>query len=509
MIRLERVSLTFDQSKILHDIDLTIPDGEWVALTGRNGSGKSMLMKLIAGIVGPSSGRVSVDGKHPMDRIRDLSGGSSGDRRSGPNSCGGLSHGSLAADGLPVGIAFQNPDSQFVTTSVAREVRFGMENLGQDPSDIYRRFHEAVERFALATFLDRNPHMLSGGEKQRLLLASIWAMNPRHILLDEPFSFLDEASRRSALETVRRTFHDEGCTVVWATLDPEELLLADRVICIEGGSIVYDGSPDVAAIPDGVLTGGITAARDTGAGENHAGRGIDSRMGSPSGSSSDTSRTDRSILELERAVFSPGGGNFTLTIPELSLREGETLGITGSSGSGKTTLLLGCSGLFPPREGILHLFGERVRSRKDFPAGRIAVLFQSPEEGFFAPTVGEEVALGNRRFGAGPADDEAAREALGIVGLDPGIFMKRSPFHLSQGEKRLVALASQLAIPARIFLLDEPTIFLDGSARARLTAALEHLESEGVSLVVASHDTSFVTSLSGRNIELANGRVTG
>ena len=524
MIRLDHVSLIHDQLHILHDIDLTLRDGEWVALTGRNGSGKSMLMRLVAGLLEPTSGRVTVDGMPPLGGFSDGPSVSVGVGRGGSASNGGQSSGSTSTGDsccgsdspgdLPVGIAFQNPDSQFVTASVAREVRFGMENLGLDPTEIDNRFREAAERFTLAPFLDRNPHMLSGGEKQRLLLASIWAMRPRHILLDEPFSFLDSAARRSALETVKRTFHGEGRTVIWATLDPEEVLLADRVICIDGGSVIYDGSPDgaLAALPDGVLAGDMPTDRAITAGAPVGGTRLpengNAREGDLSVRGSRVTRAGSSIIELEQAVFSPGGGGFMLTIPELSLHGGETLGVTGPSGSGKTTLLLGCSGLMPPQEGSLTLFGERIRSKKDFPAGRVALLFQSPEEGFFAPTVGEEVALANMRFGTGRTDEEAARDALERVGLDPDIFMKRSPFHLSQGEKRLVALASQFALPARLFLLDEPTLFLDGAARTRLAGALDRLAADGVSLIIASHDTRFVESRAERLITLVNGSVS-
>jgi energy-coupling factor transporter ATP-binding protein EcfA2 len=513
LIRLDRVSLSIDQSRILHDIDLTLRDGEWIALTGRNGSGKSMLLRLMAGLIEPSSGRVTVDGMHPLSEA--AGGGPHGSGNAGaPFDLPGGTHGdSESAGGLPAGIAFQNPDSQFITSSVAREVRFGMENIGIGSEEIESRFREAIERFALEAFLDRNPHMLSGGEKQRLLLASIWSMRPRHFLLDEPFSFLDEEARRSALETVRRTFHDKGRTVVWATLDPEELSLADRVICIDGGCIVYDGLPEgaEAALPEGVLAGDMPVRRarpsDASAEGTAAAVAVDTPETGEQMRGPNESRGAHTILRMDRALLAPVGGGFTLGIPELFLRAGETLGVTGPSGSGKTTLLLGCSGLLPPREGSLTLFGERIRSRKDFPAGSVAFLFQSPEDGFFAPTVGEEVALANRRFGSGRADEEAAREALERVGLDPDIFMERSPFHLSQGEKRLVALASQLALPARLFLMDEPTLFLDGMARARLAAALDRLAAEGATIVIASHDTRFIQSRTERQVRLPLARL--
>lgn len=476
MIRFEKVGFGFGRpsgGNILNSIQLTISDGEWVAVTGANGAGKSVLCKLMAGLYSPDSGSVLIGGKDPR-------------AAAGP-------------DGGPsVGIAFQNPDSQFVTSTVRRELLFGLENIGMGEAERESRALEAAGLFELEPFLGRNPHMLSGGEKQRLLLASIWAMSPRHFILDEPFSFLDAAGRRRALETVRRTFCDEGRTVVWATLDPGELELADRVICLGGGGIIFDGGPTEAldAIPDGVLTGRRLAGRKDG-----SGRIADDRPG-PSYPDSGRADSGPQVIEMENALISLGEGGFELDIPELALGKGEVLGLLGPSGSGKTTLLLGCSGLAPLERGQLKLFGEPVASRKDFPAGRIAFLFQSPEDGFFAPTVAEEVALGHRRFGDVRTDEEAVRDALARVGLDPDSFMKRSPFHLSQGEKRLVALASQLILPAELVLLDEPALFLDGRARDRLLEALDNLISRGVTIAVASHDTSFIESIATRTIIL-------
>ena len=472
MIRFEAVGFGFGRQSgrnILNSIQFTIEDGEWVAVTGANGSGKSVLCKLMAGLYRPDSGDVLIDGTDPRGAA-------------GP---GG---------GPSAGIAFQNPDSQFVTSTVRRELLFGLENIGLEQRERESRVREAAALFELEPFLKRNPHMLSGGEKQRLLLACIWAMRPSHVILDEPFSFLDADGRRRALETVRRTFHDEGRTVVWATLDPGEIELADRVICLDGGAIVFDGDPveALSAIPDGILT----ERKSTGP------RG--SRDGSIAGgtdhplSDAGLAASGPSVMRLENARISYGEAGFGLDITELALGKGEVLGLLGPSGSGKTTLLLGCSGLMPLERGRLTLFGENVVERRNFPAGRVAFLFQSSEEGFFAPTVAEEVALGHSRFGDGRSDEEAARDALARVGLDPDRFMSRSPFHLSQGEKRLVALASQLVLPAELILLDEPALFLDGRARACLLQAIYNLISRGVTIVVASHDALLIESLATR-----------
>jgi energy-coupling factor transporter ATP-binding protein EcfA2 len=487
LIRLEGISFRFPGSQ--HDtipaaVHLTIESGEWIALTGANGSGKSVLCKIIAGLLRPTSGSVTIDGGDPADARLD------------------------AAGDIPVGIAFQNPDSQFVTSTVAREIRFGMENIGLGAAELEERFRVSVDLFELAPFLGRNPHMLSGGEKQRLLLATVWAMQPRHVVLDEPFSFLDEAGRRMALGTVRRTFHDRGRTVVWATLEPGELALADRVICLQGGRVIYDGKPADAAsaIPEGVLAGELPGRGEKRPDMRAEEREDGARFPHPS-RNGEMELPRRRIMHIEQVELSSDGGDFRLFVPELFLGAGETLGVTGPSGSGKTTLLLGCSGLRPPCKGNLSLFGRRIGSRKDFPAGRVAFLFQSPEEGFFAPTVREEVALAGRRFGGGRSDDEIACSALARAGLDPERFLERSPFHLSQGEKRLVALASQLALPAELFLLDEPTLFLDGRARMLFAETLDLIRTSEAAMVVASHDIRFLRSLTDSIVEIEKGEI--
>lgn len=461
MISLRDVTFAFGGSAgepLLRGVSLEVRDGERVALAGGNGSGKSTLCRLIAGLAAPASGSVTVDGEDPR-AVR------------------------AAGGAPPVGIAFQHPDSQFVTTSVAREILFGMENRRFEAGAMRARLAAALRAFALEPLATRNPHALSGGEQQRTLLASLWAMEPRHLLVDEPFSFLDGAGRRAFLEALDRSFGPPR-TVLWATVDAAETALAARVLFLHDGAIRYDGPPAGigAAVPretlDAALAGPFPepAARAGG-------------TAAPGGGGP--------LVSIRNAAFSPGGA-FSLAVPSLEIARGETVGITGPSGSGKTTLLLACAGLLPPRSGEATVLGARIRSRRDAPVGRCAVLFQTPEEGFFAPTVLEEVALAHRSFRGAVGSAAAAAAALEAAGLPPSSFGGRSPFRLSQGEKRLAALASALVVRAELLLLDEPTIFLDGAARARLLDAIERLRSEGTTLVVSSHDRRFLASIGAR-----------
>ena len=409
---------------------------------------------------------------------------------------------SAPADGAPrgapaTGIAFQNPDSQFVTSSVERELLFGMENLRLEALEMRSRFAAAVGAFALEPYLARNPHTLSGGEKQRLLLACLWAMGPRHLILDEPFSFLDSGGRAAFLEALRGTFRREGSAIVWSTVDADEAALADRVIFMDKGEIRFDGVPGELsrAIPPAELEGALVQrGREPACGTVESPR--EKCDGAPA------------AVEMNDACFSPGGGGFVLEVPSLSIGSGERVGVCGPSGSGKTTLLLACAGLLAPREGAVTVLGMRVASRRDFPAGRVAFLFQSPEEGFFAPTVREEVAFARRSFSGGGGAQRAVAEALAEAGLAPESFLERNPFRLSQGEKRLVALASVLVMEASLFLLDEPTIFLDGGARRRLGSALERLSARGATIIIASHDCAFLRECTDRIVTLENGRLS-
>ena len=153
------------------------------------------------------------------------------------------------------------------------------------------------------------------------------------------------------------------------------------------------------------------------------------------------------------------------------------------------------------------MFGRRVSSKRDFPAGRIGYLFQTPEEGFFAPTVREELGLAYRSLIGRAGEEEAVARALGEVGLEPGAYLGRSPYRLSQGEKRLVALASVLVLDAEVFFFDEPTMFLDGASRRKLRAALERIASRGASLVIASHDRPFLEGFADRIVALEHGKL--
>jgi energy-coupling factor transport system ATP-binding protein len=221
VIELENVSLTYDGAAdpALAGVDLRIADGEVVSLVGPSGSGKTTLVKLMNALLVPSEGRVLVDGLDTSnpEHLWDV-------RRR-------------------VGLIFQNPDNQIVSTTVERELAFGMENLGLAREEIGSRIESVLTELRLSDLRDRSPHRLSGGEKQRVAIGAVLAMRPSHLVLDEPTSLLDTEGRREVWRIIDELGRDPHRTVVHVTQFPNEIVLSQRVIVLAGGAIVFDGAP--------------------------------------------------------------------------------------------------------------------------------------------------------------------------------------------------------------------------------------------------------------------------
>ncbi len=223
IIRMEGVCYSYDgegsqQTQALQDVSLSIEPGEFVAIVGRNGSGKSTLAKHINAILTPTSGEVWVDGISTKDET------------------------SIFAIRQIAGMVFQNPDNQIVATIVEEDVAFGPENLGVPPAEIRQRVDEALRLVRMSDYALHPPHMLSGGQKQRVAIAGVLAMHPKILILDESTAMLDPIGRKEVIETALRLNRERGMTVVLITHHMDEAVLADRVIVLDRGRIVLDGS---------------------------------------------------------------------------------------------------------------------------------------------------------------------------------------------------------------------------------------------------------------------------
>ncbi|MEH6941159.1 energy-coupling factor ABC transporter ATP-binding protein [Bacillus sp. JJ722] len=220
LVRVENVSFTYDggEQRALNDVTLSVKEGEWLAIVGHNGSGKSTLAKLLNGLQFPTSGQIVV-----KDQI--------------------LSEETVWDVRKEIGMVFQNPDNQFVGSTVQDDVAFGLENNGIPRNVMVERVKWALESVKMDAFLDQEPHHLSGGQKQRVAIASVLALQPSIIILDEATSMLDPRGREEVLETVRVLKENRTLTVVSITHDLEEAAKADRIIVMNGGQVYREGKP--------------------------------------------------------------------------------------------------------------------------------------------------------------------------------------------------------------------------------------------------------------------------
>lgn len=236
----------------LDNIDLAIAKGEFVAIIGPNGSGKSTLAKHFNALLLPSTGRVTVKGMDTKDAKQ------------------------IWAIRRTAGMVFQNPDNQIVATMVEEDVAFGPENLGVPTPEIRQRVDEALQAVEMAPYREHSPHALSGGQKQRVAIAGVIAMRPECIILDEPTAMLDPAGRAEVLATVKRLKQQEKITVVLITHFMEEAADADRVIVMEQGRVVMEGSPyEVFARVDELKAAGLDVPQITELGHRLYAGGVD------------------------------------------------------------------------------------------------------------------------------------------------------------------------------------------------------------------------------------------
>jgi energy-coupling factor transporter ATP-binding protein EcfA2 len=404
----------------LRDVSLEIGESEVVALMGPSGSGKSTLLRALAGLVphfhgGQFSGQVEIGGQDT--------------RRTRPAELAGT-----------VATLFQDPEDQVVFTRVEAEVAFGLENVGTAPAQIARRAGAALEAVGAGHLADRRVAELSGGELQRVCLASVLALEPRLLLLDEPTSQLDPDGAAAAIDLARSS----GAAVVVSEHRSERVLEAcDRVLFLEGGRLREDGIPDGWLPREPVLPGG----------EPHG----------------------EAFFRLEEVSFSYDRP--VLEGVTMEVGRGEVVALLGPNGSGKTTIGKLAAGLLEPETGRI------VRE------GRACYLSQDPGRYLVAERADEEVAL------AVGGDLERARAALGRLGLTD--FAGRHPRDLSSGERERLALAAVLVAEPDLLVLDEPTRGIDPVRKDELVRLLR-AEAAGRATLVATNDLVFAAAVADR-----------
>lgn len=479
-VRLAHVTLRYGDSVALDDVTLEVCRGERVCVLGANGSGKSTLASVICGLLAPDEGDVELAG-HAVytGGVPDLAAYRDARRQ--------------------LGLVFQNPDDQIVTSVVADDVAFGPENLGVPRAQISVRVARELRRVAMEKYAHADPSRLSGGQRQRVCIAGALAMEPAVLVLDEPSSLLDVRGRAAIMRVMGR-LAAAGATLVHVTHFMDEALAADRVVVMQHGHVALEGTPDevfaaknaqviealglempfearlAVALRQAEAAGGAIAAPGTPSDEKPAACAACAAAAEP-------------LAILARDLgFSYGPDAQALDGVSLEVPARATTAIVGQTGSGKSTLLRLLCGLEAADTGSLTVCGINAATKRGRRQVRRAVgyVMQHPERQLFAQTVAEDVAFGPRNQGLSAAEVERrVAHALDLVGLADR--RDASPFELSGGQQRLAAIAGVLAMEPELLVLDEPTAGLDPRGRARLRALMADLAAHGVTLLQVTH----------------------
>lgn len=490
---------TAGERKALEHIDLQIEKGEYVVLCGASGSGKTTLLRQLKPVLAPhgkKSGEILFDGQE-------------------------ISTLSQRDQAAKIGYVMQDPDDQIVTDKVWHELAFGLESLGCDAQTMRARVAEMACYFGIGDWFHRNVADLSGGQKQLLNLASIMAMQPEVLLLDEPTSQLDPIAAADFLNTVRKINIELGTTVVITEHRLEDIFpYADRAVVMDGGHILVDDSPrNVGACLHGQAHR-MFAAMPTpvrvfyGAnGEGDCpltvreGRQWLSRL-LPDGPSvkrlpEEDENADQTqiALELKELWF-----RYEKDSPDIlrgvnaTVPAGNLYAIVGGNGAGKSTTLRSICGICRPYRGKVRIFGKDVgkyRSGELFQ-GCLAMLPQDPKSLFVKKTVREEMEEMT-------GDGQKIARIAALCQIEH--LLDSHPYDLSGGEQQRAALAKVLLTEPRLLLLDEPTKGIDSFFKEKLAQILGDLKKQGVTVVMVSHDVEFCAQYADRVSMFFDGQI--
>lgn len=533
LLRFEKVSFAYPDAarRALDEVSFSMEEGEYLVVCGESGCGKTTLLRQAKPELTPAGARGGTVyyREQPLSEVPELT------------------------SAMEIGYVQQNPDNQIVTDYVWHELAFGLENMALPTRMIQRKVSEMASFFGMEEWFRKKTSELSGGQKQMLNLASIMAMNPKLLILDEPTSMLDPLAARNLLDTVARINRELGVAVLLCEHRLEDVFQrADRVLLMKQGGILADDTPenltfalqrDPAA--SRIYLGLPGAARIFGELQKE---GICPKGKKLPLSIRDARRILRELelpfenVEAENGILLPGSGVEKGTYIErmqststgatggakvshrekkeapaleaselwfryeekgkdvlrglsLSLGRGEFLALLGGNGAGKSTLLRTLCGLRKPLRG-------KVKKDKSL---RLAMLPQSPQALFTYDSVWEDLLDAARQGGQGDATDRAKAMAAKLELTDK---LTSHPFDLSGGELQRAAIGKLLLQDADILLLDEPTKGLDAYLKQELAEILRKLTEDGITLLMVTHDLEFAAAYADRCALLFDGRIT-
>ena len=523
-IRREEDGSVAEIVEAVKDLSLEIQQGEFIAILGHNGSGKSTFAKLLNALLEPTKGTITIEGMNTgeTEEVWNI-------RKN-------------------AGMIFQNPDNQIIGTMVEEDVAFGPENLGVPTEEIISRVAGALETVGMTAYSQQSPHRLSGGQKQRVAIAGVLAMQPKCIIFDESTAMLDPQGRKEVLQAAHTLNQEKNITVLYITHDMDEIIDADRVLVLHHGELVLEGTPvEVFRSKEQLKEYGLVLTNMTELTERLKEAGImiqnpvlrmedlirevnrlrplhgtavtgggmqDRKIQKESNGQSNAQQamTDGLVLDQVSYEYSPKTIYAYQALHQVSLTiaQGEFVAIIGHTGSGKSTLIQQFNGLLQPTEGHIYYKGKDIYE-KDYKRaqlrGKVGLVFQYPEYQLFAETVLEDVSFGPKNLGLPLLEiQQRAFQAIAAVGLEDTIY-DMSPFELSGGQKRRVAIAGVLAMQPEMLVLDEPVAGLDPAGRRELLDMLKKLNEDGMTIVLVSHNMEDVAEYAKRIVVMDHGKI--
>lgn len=489
----------------LNDINLEIEKGSFVGIVGENGAGKSTFCYALAGLVpnffkGAYGGSILIDdaevAKTPVARL-----------------C------------RKVGLVFQNPFNQLsgAKDNVFEEVAFGLQNFGIPKEEIIQRVNKVLDLLEISEYKERNPFDLSGGQMQRVAIASVLVMNPEVLILDEPTSQLDPAGSEEIFQVVTK-LKKTGITIIMVEQKIEKLAqYCDQILLLHQGKQIDFGAPDSIFSRDDLFQYGIKAPAYT---ELCKHLHIKKANGLFPATLEDTlllrdqfshaSKTKNKLSKnttVPETVFDIQEINFsyfenTPVLQDLNLQlHRQATAIVGQNGAGKTTLVKLLKGLLRPVTGQIFYLGNDIKEKTvAMLASQIGYVFQNPDDQIFKYKVIDEVMFGPVNIGMKPETArQKAMDALCMMGLEQKAMM--NPYDLELHERKLVAIASVLAMDTQVLILDEPTIAQDVKGRMIIGKMIRELTQNGKTVISILHDMDFVASYFDRIIVMRKGEV--
>ena len=501
----------------LDQIDYSHRRGEFTVIVGETGVGKSTLCRCLNGLIpsftkGRLEGSLQVAGHRDSERpqVYELA--------------------------RIVGLVFQDFEAQLFSTNVELETAFALENFAVDRDQMKTRVDRALNRVGLSGFEQRDPASLSGGEKQRLAIASVLAGSPSVVVMDEPTTDLDPVGKRDIFK-LAQVLRNEIEGIILVEHETEHVLSADRILLMHEGRIVQEGPPgEILADPRNVERHGVrplqttvllselgletdalaipdAVARIRSAGwrvkkfaqESLKGARLSERPRESPGEPRGGPR--QSVVHIKNLVFRYGEAPAAVDGVSLDIAAGEFVALVGQNGCGKTTLAKHLNGLHAPTEGEVRVLGKSTTDWTLPELGRrVGYVFQNPDHQIFANTVRDEVAFGARNYGFSEEEVaekvDAALTETGLSGRD-----LEDPFNLTRGERQQLAVASVLATDPEILVLDEPTTGLDYHGQVAILNLVRRLNESGRTVVMITHSMWVVAEYADRCVIMSGGRV--